>query len=93
VVECTGFENRPARKGSGSSNLPLSASFNPPAVTSAGGVINPTTHFASHTNRPRNDPDDLSSGCRRVNLFSYVERDESALLLEYVSKTWKSQCH
>ncbi len=24
MVECTGFENRPARKGSGSSNLPLS---------------------------------------------------------------------
>ena len=25
VVECAGFENRSARKGSGSSNLPLSA--------------------------------------------------------------------
>jgi hypothetical protein len=27
VVECAGFENRSARKGSGSSNLPLSVSF------------------------------------------------------------------
>ena len=39
VVECAGFENRSARKGSGSSNLPLSVSPEPPAVTTAGGVI------------------------------------------------------
>jgi hypothetical protein len=39
VVECAGFENRSARKGRGSSNLPLSVSERLPATIVAGVLV------------------------------------------------------
>ena len=56
MVECAGFENRSARKGSGSSNLPLSVAFDPAVANTAGVVVYASTDHRPNPNRLGFDP-------------------------------------